>query len=522
MTQDTRKDKRAKIVSLNVRYKSATVDEFIENHSHDVSKGGIFIKTPTPFPPGTLIKFEIRIAGDKAVIAGVGRVVWKREAGSAAAERPAGMGVKFIKIDESSRQVIDRVVAEKSDAGSAFQSESEVSGANEVPKPPHEPRVTPSPVTVNEKPPRPQNKATMMGLGTVSAGTDLTATPVVGSPMFPKTNSEEEMPPKQERTVMKQAAALLEEALKEAGGSMDDIGSNPLFSGANDAAAHGAKDLGKSTLIGMPAAKDPISERVEAAKAQHTTPAPAALQREAGAAAAIAKAVPTAQPAAKSAPPESPREAVSAKVQAVEAEEVPTSRQRKTDPPAIRKRPASVPAPARAVVDDEPRARKKGGSGALIGLGLVVVIGGGIAFLYKDKLIESPSAAPASTPAATMSAPSAPPPPPTASASATAAATTEQTLDAAATASADAATTTKDAGAATTAATSTAAAIPATPPTTPPTPPKPPPPPPATAATPKPPAPSTAATESPAPKPPVTAAPPKPKPAPVDTSDNPY
>jgi len=43
MTQDTRKDPRAKIVSLNVRYKSATVDEFIENHSHDVSKGGLEI-----------------------------------------------------------------------------------------------------------------------------------------------------------------------------------------------------------------------------------------------------------------------------------------------------------------------------------------------------------------------------------------------------------------------------------------------------------------------------------------------
>ena len=61
MSQDTRKDKRAKVVSLNVRYKSATVDEFIENHSHDVSKGGLFVKTPTPFPPGTLLKFEIRL-----------------------------------------------------------------------------------------------------------------------------------------------------------------------------------------------------------------------------------------------------------------------------------------------------------------------------------------------------------------------------------------------------------------------------------------------------------------------------
>lgn len=123
MSQDTRKDKRAKVVSLNVRYKSATVDEFIENHSHDVSKGGIFVKTPTPFPPGTLLKFEIRLAGDKSVISGVGRVAWKREPTQAAADKPAGMGVKFIKIDDASRAVIDRLVASKVDAGSAYTSD---------------------------------------------------------------------------------------------------------------------------------------------------------------------------------------------------------------------------------------------------------------------------------------------------------------------------------------------------------------------------------------------------------------
>src|SRR5258708_31447464 len=122
MSQDTRKDNGAKIVSLNVRYKSATVDEFIENHSHDVSKGGIFIKTPTPFPPGTLLKFEIRIAGDKAVIAGVGRVVWKREPTQASTERPAGMGVKFIKIDDASRTTIDRLVNARGDVGSAYDA----------------------------------------------------------------------------------------------------------------------------------------------------------------------------------------------------------------------------------------------------------------------------------------------------------------------------------------------------------------------------------------------------------------
>src|SRR5208337_741342 len=101
MSQETRKDPRAKVVSLNVRYKSATVDEFIENHSLDVSTGGVFVKTTNPFPTGTLLKLEIRIAGDRAVIAGVGRVVWKRDGAQVVAERPAGMGVKFIKIDEA-------------------------------------------------------------------------------------------------------------------------------------------------------------------------------------------------------------------------------------------------------------------------------------------------------------------------------------------------------------------------------------------------------------------------------------
>ncbi len=95
--QETRKDPRAKVLTMmKVRYKSATVDEFIEHHSYDISRGGIFIKNPQPFPAGTLLKFEINIAEDKPVLQGVGRVVWKRDPATASPERPAGMGVKFI------------------------------------------------------------------------------------------------------------------------------------------------------------------------------------------------------------------------------------------------------------------------------------------------------------------------------------------------------------------------------------------------------------------------------------------
>src|SRR5476651_1034864 len=130
MSQDTRKDPRAKVLTMTVRYKSATVDEFIEHHSYDVSRGGIFIKTPSPFPAGTLLKFEIKIADDKSMLQGVGRVVWKREAATASDEHPAGMGVKFIKIDEASRQIIDRLVTTKpSDAPSAYEEQPEGAAA---------------------------------------------------------------------------------------------------------------------------------------------------------------------------------------------------------------------------------------------------------------------------------------------------------------------------------------------------------------------------------------------------------
>ena len=124
MAQDTRKDPRAKVLTMTVRYKSATVDEFIEHHSHDVSRGGIFIKTPSPFLAGTLLKFEIRIADDKAMLQGVGRVVWKRDTAGTGPEKPAGMGVKFIKVDEASRNLIDRLIISKGGGVSAYDAEA--------------------------------------------------------------------------------------------------------------------------------------------------------------------------------------------------------------------------------------------------------------------------------------------------------------------------------------------------------------------------------------------------------------
>ncbi len=112
MSQETRKDKRAP-VSLRVRFKSATIDEFIEQYSIDISKGGIFIKSRQPMAVGTLLKFEFQLKDNSPLIQGVGRVVWKRDADPAKPDLAAGMGIKFIKMTPESRAVVDRIVGDR-------------------------------------------------------------------------------------------------------------------------------------------------------------------------------------------------------------------------------------------------------------------------------------------------------------------------------------------------------------------------------------------------------------------------
>lgn len=133
MNQHNRKDPRAKVLSMTVRYRSATLNEFIEHHSYDVSRGGVFIKTPSPFPPGTLLKFEVKIADDQRVMQGVGRVVWKRDA-PGGKDEPTGMGIKFIKLDDASRSVIERLVASRGDdTVSAYDRSPEARAAEMFP-----------------------------------------------------------------------------------------------------------------------------------------------------------------------------------------------------------------------------------------------------------------------------------------------------------------------------------------------------------------------------------------------------
>jgi uncharacterized protein (TIGR02266 family) len=345
MIPDTRKDPRAKVLSMTVRYKSATIDEFIEHHSHDVSRGGMFIKTPSPFPPGTLLKFEVRIADEQKVMQGVGRVVWKREASSAAVDSPSGMGVKFIKLDDDSKGIIDRLVGKRGTAEGAYDAGERVSaqgapGGADAP--------TPAGGTPVVEKPIPMRKGTMIGLGAVKlpeAGPKAAG----GSGAFFPDSEPANLPAPEDRTVMRQAAELLRDALREAGGSMEEIGS-----------------AGAAPVAGM-------ESKAEGATAQES--------------AAVSSPKPSDPPAA-------------------------TAPERKIEPAAARsERPAAKPAPSRSEPPREsiPVSKPAGGSKSALWMVLgVIVIGGGIFFVTQGNKPAEPapelpapaSAAPPAEPAA--------------------------------------------------------------------------------------------------------------------------
>src|ERR1700677_2586362 len=98
------------IVGLSVRFRSTTVDEFVEREALNVGAQGIYLQTGQPSPLDTLVQLQVRLASGQQIIAGLGRVVWTRDAAQASAGRPPGMGVKFVKLDERSRAFVSSLV----------------------------------------------------------------------------------------------------------------------------------------------------------------------------------------------------------------------------------------------------------------------------------------------------------------------------------------------------------------------------------------------------------------------------
>jgi hypothetical protein len=105
---DTRKDARLS-VALVTRYREPTMLEPREGECRDLSGSGMFITTQRPSPRGALIRFECVSDQPEDCFRGTGRVVWQRNKPDD--RGPAGMGVRFVRLEAGGREALERTIA---------------------------------------------------------------------------------------------------------------------------------------------------------------------------------------------------------------------------------------------------------------------------------------------------------------------------------------------------------------------------------------------------------------------------
>ncbi len=85
---------------------------FFAEYSSNISMTGMFIRTDRIQSPGTVAAFEFNLADGSGLIRGEAEVVWVRQRHEAP-DRPAGLGLRFVRLDDVGRQQIRRAVEKR-------------------------------------------------------------------------------------------------------------------------------------------------------------------------------------------------------------------------------------------------------------------------------------------------------------------------------------------------------------------------------------------------------------------------
>jgi uncharacterized protein (TIGR02266 family) len=102
---------------IRIRLRYASFDAFIDKFAPNVTRGGVFIASRTPLPLGSTFAFEIQLAGGEVALAGDGKVTWVKAFDPATPQKPHGMGVQFLRLDNPSRELLNKILARKTAPG---------------------------------------------------------------------------------------------------------------------------------------------------------------------------------------------------------------------------------------------------------------------------------------------------------------------------------------------------------------------------------------------------------------------
>ena len=107
---DRRNHPRIK-AKVKVRFKNASA--FIAEYTHNISKGGLFVRTAKPCPMESLVEVIIVLPETEEEIHALGRVMHVVTQEEAEEDRPAGMGLELHDISPEDLAKIDRYISEK-------------------------------------------------------------------------------------------------------------------------------------------------------------------------------------------------------------------------------------------------------------------------------------------------------------------------------------------------------------------------------------------------------------------------
>ena len=162
-------------ITLRIKFKSASLNDFVARYGADVSAGGIFVRTKQPLAVGALLRFDFSLADGSPLMAGLGTVVWVREPDPSRVGSIPGMGLRFDQLAPESQQTHQQILAAKArlgerTTGTPPQSFAAVPTARPAARPATLPASPPRPAPAPPAAARPSSRAEVDPFDEFSSG----------------------------------------------------------------------------------------------------------------------------------------------------------------------------------------------------------------------------------------------------------------------------------------------------------------------------------------------------------------
>ena len=91
MTDGTDNRRQVARIPIQLRVEYRRMNSFLAEYTKNISRGGTFVRTDRPLPPGSRFRFQLCVPGGAAPFELTGEVAWAETGGP-----EPGMGVRFV------------------------------------------------------------------------------------------------------------------------------------------------------------------------------------------------------------------------------------------------------------------------------------------------------------------------------------------------------------------------------------------------------------------------------------------